>query len=140
MDHRGTRYLAVIAARRWVVWLWLRGVSAMAISQQTGVSLSTVYRWVRRWHEEGSVEARPYRRLYRQAKAKWRDNEVHQVSTKAETSKFEKSLPPTKKETNSVYSRVPTRAPIQLHDLFHRSDWAYYCPQHCFSSDVLFLY
>ncbi|MPC77728.1 hypothetical protein E2C01_072192 [Portunus trituberculatus] len=60
MDHRVTRYIASITSRKWIVWLWLRGASAMAISQQTGVSLSTVYRWVRRWHEEGTVEARSF--------------------------------------------------------------------------------
>lgn len=44
-----------------IVWMWLRGMSAREISLETGASLCTVYRWVRRWQEEGNVETRPYR-------------------------------------------------------------------------------
>lgn len=53
---------AVLAERTWIVWMWLEGSSARSISQQTGASLSTVYRWVRRWQDEGSVATRPYHR------------------------------------------------------------------------------
>lgn len=56
---------AVLAERTWIVWLWLEGASARSISQMTGASLSTVYRWVRRWQDEGSVATRPYHRRLR---------------------------------------------------------------------------
>lgn len=35
--------------RNWVVRKWLEGMSAMEISRKTGVSLSTVYRWIKQW-------------------------------------------------------------------------------------------
>lgn len=53
--------LTVYADRLRMVWLWLRGKSARQIALETGASLCTVYRWVRRWQEEGNVETRPYR-------------------------------------------------------------------------------
>lgn len=55
---------AVIAERARIVWLWLGGESARSISQQTGASLSTVYRWIRRW-QEGSIYTKPYHRRLR---------------------------------------------------------------------------
>ncbi|KAK4294304.1 hypothetical protein Pmani_033067 [Petrolisthes manimaculis] len=51
----------VYADRLRMVWLWLRGRSPRQISHETGASLCTVYRWVKRWQEEGNVETRPHR-------------------------------------------------------------------------------
>lgn len=48
--------LSVFRAR--MVWLWMTGMSAREISCFTGASVSTVYRWVRRWQAGGSVEAK----------------------------------------------------------------------------------
>lgn len=50
------------AARAKMVWYWQAGIPVRDISHHTGVSVTTVYRWVRRWQEEGSVETRSYRR------------------------------------------------------------------------------
>lgn len=41
------------------VWLWVEGWSARAIAQHTGTSVTTVYRWIRRWQREGNVHDRP---------------------------------------------------------------------------------
>ncbi|KAK8384715.1 hypothetical protein O3P69_014351 [Scylla paramamosain] len=41
--------------------MWLGGKSARTISSETGTSICTVYRWIRRWREEGNVDSRPYR-------------------------------------------------------------------------------
>lgn len=65
MDQRLGHRPAVMAERARIVWLWLGGASARAISHQTGASLSTVYRWVLRWQEEGTVETKPYYRRLR---------------------------------------------------------------------------
>ncbi|KAK3855888.1 hypothetical protein Pcinc_037737 [Petrolisthes cinctipes] len=43
-----------------IVKLWREGASKRAISREMGVSLSTVYRWIRVWRKEGRVETRPY--------------------------------------------------------------------------------
>lgn len=48
--------LSVFRAR--MICLWLAGMSAREISCCTGASISTVYRWVRRWQAGGSVEAK----------------------------------------------------------------------------------
>lgn len=63
---------AILAERARIVWLWLGGASARSISQQTGASLSVVYRWIHRWQEEGSVRTRPYQRRLR--KLKWTES------------------------------------------------------------------
>ncbi|KAK4317317.1 hypothetical protein Pmani_011581 [Petrolisthes manimaculis] len=63
MDQGITNSPAVVAERARIVWLWLRGESARTVSQQTGASLSTVYRWIRRWQEEGTVRTRPFHKL-----------------------------------------------------------------------------
>lgn len=65
MDRRRTNSQAVVAERSKIVLLWMGGTSAKLISKQTGASLSTVYRWIRRWQEEGSVKTRPYHRRLR---------------------------------------------------------------------------
>ncbi|KAK3886252.1 hypothetical protein Pcinc_009585 [Petrolisthes cinctipes] len=69
MDRGITNAPAVIAERAKIVWLSLKGASARTVSQQTGASLSTVYRWIRRWQEEGSVRTRPFHKVKR--KASW---------------------------------------------------------------------
>lgn len=38
-----------------IVRMWLWGLSPRVIARTTGVSVSTVHRWVRRWREEGTV-------------------------------------------------------------------------------------
>lgn len=40
------------------VCMWVDGMSVRTIAQQTGASLTTVYRWIRRWQREGCVENR----------------------------------------------------------------------------------
>lgn len=65
MDRRRTNSQQVVAERSKIVLLWMGGTSAKLISKQTGASLSTVYRWIRRWQEEGSVKTRPYHRKLR---------------------------------------------------------------------------
>lgn len=54
---------ADVHSRARMVWLWLAGLSVREISFHMHVSITTVYRWVRRWQEEGSVETRPYTRI-----------------------------------------------------------------------------
>lgn len=72
MERRMSNNPAILAERARIVWLWLGGASARSISQQTGASLSVVYRWIHRWQEEGSVRTRPYKRRLR--KLKWTEN------------------------------------------------------------------
>lgn len=42
--------------RELIVRMWVQGLSPRVIARTTGVSVSTVHRWVRRWREEGTVE------------------------------------------------------------------------------------
>lgn len=41
-----------------IILLWVIGLPARIISLYTGTSIRTVSRWIRRWKEEGHVEAR----------------------------------------------------------------------------------
>lgn len=40
------------------VWMWVGGMSLRAIARRTGASVTTVYRWIRRWQREGHVFTR----------------------------------------------------------------------------------
>lgn len=40
------------------VWMWVSGMSLRAIARCTGASVTTVYRWIRRWQSEGHVFTR----------------------------------------------------------------------------------
>ena len=44
------------------VLLWRHGMSLRTIARHTGSSVTTVYRWIRRWQQEGHINTRP--RLY----------------------------------------------------------------------------
>lgn len=48
-----------IGDRARFVWLWVRGMSAGTIAQETGTSVTTVYRWLRRWRRHGSIDSVP---------------------------------------------------------------------------------
>lgn len=52
-----------------IVWLWLGGASVRSISQQTGASLSTVYRVIRRSHGRNSIKLR--QELLREKRNPW---------------------------------------------------------------------
>ncbi|KAK3874482.1 hypothetical protein Pcinc_020593 [Petrolisthes cinctipes] len=67
----------VLLERAKLVRLWLAGASARSISQQIGVSLSVVYRWIHRWQEQGSIKTRPYNRRLR--KVRW--TKTHGLTT-----------------------------------------------------------
>lgn len=57
-----TRAASVIARRVAIVHMWQNGIPVRNISSRTGASVTTVYRWVRRWQEEGTVQTKAYRR------------------------------------------------------------------------------
>ncbi|KAK3875553.1 hypothetical protein Pcinc_019602 [Petrolisthes cinctipes] len=61
LDCRGYRHRKTLKPeRQLIINMWLKGSSARVISQTTGVSVSTVHRWVRRWRDEGTLEMSPY--------------------------------------------------------------------------------
>ncbi|KAK3875541.1 hypothetical protein Pcinc_019590 [Petrolisthes cinctipes] len=61
MESRSSRNSRTLRSERQrIVRMWLGGSSTRVISHATGISVSTVHRWVRRWREEGTVDTRPY--------------------------------------------------------------------------------
>lgn len=42
-----------------IVWMWHCGLSVRDIANNTGVSTTTVYRWIHRWNREGNVWTKP---------------------------------------------------------------------------------
>ena len=58
MQRQFLNKIIVNAFRKRLIWLWLAGLSAREISCYTGASVSTVYRWVRRWQTGGSLESK----------------------------------------------------------------------------------
>lgn len=41
------------------IFLWISGKSTRTIARETGVSPSTVCRWINRWKKEGNIYTRP---------------------------------------------------------------------------------
>ncbi|KAK4313262.1 hypothetical protein Pmani_003158 [Petrolisthes manimaculis] len=58
MDKRVAKSKCVTTERTKIIWLWLAGLAARDIATETGTSLSTVYRWIRRWEKEGTLATR----------------------------------------------------------------------------------
>lgn len=46
--------------RQNIISMWQEGCTTRDISQTTGISISTIHRWIRRWRDEGTVETRKY--------------------------------------------------------------------------------
>lgn len=65
MERQRSRNRTLIAERVRLVWMWLTGLSVQQISSETGASVTTVYRWLRRWQEEGTLQTKSYRRAPR---------------------------------------------------------------------------
>lgn len=61
MRNQSLNKMMLSVFRKRMVWLWLAGMSAREISCCTGASVSTVYRWVRRWQAGSSLEAKDSR-------------------------------------------------------------------------------
>lgn len=57
-----------------LVALWETGMTARGIAQETRVSVTTVYRWIRRWHMEGHLDNRP--RKGRPRITSWEEDEA----------------------------------------------------------------
>lgn len=55
MTTRRIKRFLMSAVRTRIVWLWLAGCRARDISIRTGTSISTVYRWLRRWQKACTV-------------------------------------------------------------------------------------
>lgn len=56
MERRVRQHKARVADRSRIIWMWLAGIPPQNISTQNGVSISTVYRWIRRWQKEGTLK------------------------------------------------------------------------------------
>lgn len=60
--HRETR-TTTVADRTLIVWLWERGTPPRTIACNVSTSLTTVYRWIRRWRQDRSLRNKqPIRR------------------------------------------------------------------------------
>lgn len=56
---RRCRHIPILfGTRTKLVAMWLRGMSCSAIARDTGISTTTVCRWINRWRLEGHVNAR----------------------------------------------------------------------------------
>lgn len=53
-----------LAERQRFVVLWLNGSSARTIAQQTGMSATTVCRWIKRWRQENNLLSQPRKISY----------------------------------------------------------------------------
>ncbi|KAK3885063.1 hypothetical protein Pcinc_010717 [Petrolisthes cinctipes] len=63
MDEHLAKNKSVTTDRTRIMWLWLAGITPRDIAAETGTSLSTVYRWIRRWEKKGTLVSRFLLRL-----------------------------------------------------------------------------
>lgn len=59
MESRRLNQPTDFAERTHLVLMWLTGMSSRAIARETGKSVTTVCRWIRRWRQDGNVNTRP---------------------------------------------------------------------------------
>lgn len=55
----GSRAGARLEVRGKIIDMWESGIPVATIAQQLGHSRTTIYTWITRWKEEGSLETRP---------------------------------------------------------------------------------
>lgn len=58
MEQRRRFKTTTLAERANLVWMWVEGVPTRMIAQETGISVTTICRWVKRWQREGNVHTR----------------------------------------------------------------------------------
>lgn len=61
MEFHRLHQTTTLADRSRFVWMWAGGMSARAIAQETGASVTTICRWIRRWRKEGHLNTKPRR-------------------------------------------------------------------------------
>ncbi|XP_066984757.1 probable glutamate receptor [Macrobrachium rosenbergii] len=67
MNQPPTRSKKDVGERARLVWMWATGTSARNIAKQTGISVTTIYRWIRRWRNEGTLDNKRDTKIYRGA-------------------------------------------------------------------------
>lgn len=80
MEMRQRLHLTSDWERARFVLMWAEGMSLRAIARHTGASVTTVYRWIRRWQYEGHVNTRP--RIFRSLNCHPKDSLFMCESTK----------------------------------------------------------
>ncbi|KAG7162342.1 Glutamate receptor-like 27, partial [Homarus americanus] len=63
MERRHTKVPTDLADRVTFVRLWVGGRSIREIAEQTNVSVTTVYRWIKRWQNQGNVNNIPRKEM-----------------------------------------------------------------------------
>lgn len=59
MESRRLNQPTDFADRTHFVLMWMAGMSSRAIARETGKSVTTVCRWIRRWKQDGNVNTKP---------------------------------------------------------------------------------
>lgn len=59
MQGRRTSKPEAMMHRANIIWMWASGRSVRDIARENSTSITTVYRWIRRWNCEGTIDSRP---------------------------------------------------------------------------------
>ena len=59
MLYEGVFRYTRIQERARIVWMWAYKIPARTIAREIGMSVSSVYKWIQRWRQEGTVNTRP---------------------------------------------------------------------------------
>ncbi|XP_068250122.1 probable glutamate receptor [Palaemon carinicauda] len=60
MTRRSKTAQTSINERSKMIWMWLNGIRVRNISVSMGTSQGTVYRWIRRWREKGTLDSKSH--------------------------------------------------------------------------------
>ncbi|XP_068234399.1 uncharacterized protein [Palaemon carinicauda] len=118
--------LAVLCGRTKMVCMWVGGMSARAIAQETGTSVTTVYRWIRRWQKEGNVETKPRCGRPRTTTPEEDQKIVETINTMPEKSASEViSLLRLQCDPRTVQRRCQEKAPCQYFQYAQNQETSY---------------
>lgn len=69
-----------LEVRAKIVWMWVEGLPARNIAKATGTSVTTIYRWVRRWEKEDNVLTKPRKGRPRGSRREAKKRQQHSSS------------------------------------------------------------
>lgn len=105
-----------VADRAMMVWLWERGTPPTVIARDINTSLTTVYRWIRRWRQDGSV-----RNKQRRTKCK---KDIQKYAPIESIEEEQKAYGPSESNSGSFTTLYPPQHSYFLHnDLSLAGTW-----------------
>lgn len=113
---RRTRPTSSWERARFVI-MWTGGMSLRAIARHTGSSVTTVYRWIRRWQHEGHISTR--NRIHSSSEYY---NQYYVFKTEAAENKNDTTSPVHDQALTTAYSMAKLVQTLQNRDSLNKNE------------------